>query len=67
MAKKLSVQQIASTIAKREGHRSQARIGDIREILSIIADLSYECPDTIRIIVSLGISRAKRKSNAKKT
>ncbi len=29
-------------IAKREGKRSQARIGDIREILSILSDIVYD-------------------------
>jgi len=37
----MKVVELASAIAKIEGHKSQSRIGDIREILSIIADLSY--------------------------
>lgn len=53
--------ELASAIAKIEGHKSQSRIGDIREILAIIADMSYKSPDAIKTIVSLGISRAKRK------
>ncbi|HEX8608947.1 MAG TPA: hypothetical protein VF679_09955 [Pedobacter sp.] len=32
----------ASEIAKREGKKSQARIGDIREILKIIIDMDSE-------------------------
>lgn len=58
----MKVNQLASIIAKVEGHKSQARIGDIREIVSIIADLSYNNPDVMPVIVKLGISRAKRKS-----
>lgn len=38
----MTYQSLASAIAKREGRKSQARIGDIREILKIIVDLSVE-------------------------
>lgn len=58
----MKVGQLASIIAKKEGHKSQARIGDIREIIGILADLSYESPDAVNAIVKLGISRAKKKS-----
>lgn len=57
----MKVGQLASVIAKKEGHKSQARIGDIREILSILADLSYDSPDPLSAITKLGIERAKRK------
>ena len=63
----MKIVHLASAIAKKEGHKSEARIGDIREILSIVADLSYDDPEVIRAIVALGISRAKRrKKNADK-
>lgn len=62
----MKINQLASIIASKEGHKSQARICDIREILSILGDLSYETPDVVRVIVALGITRAnKRKKNAK--
>ena len=35
-------QSLASAIARREGNKSQARIGDIREVLKIITDLIAE-------------------------
>lgn len=38
----LTLRTLASLIAKREGKRSQARIGDIREVLKIIAQLEAE-------------------------
>lgn len=57
----MKVVELASLIAKKEGHKSQARIGDIREILSILADLSYESQDAMACIMKLGISRAKKK------
>lgn len=64
----MKIIELASAIAKKEGHKSQARIGDIRELLGIIADMSYESPDPIRAIVQLGISRSKRrKKNAPKS
>lgn len=34
--------KLASIIAKREGKKSQARIGDIREILKILVQLEKE-------------------------
>lgn len=57
----MTIKDLASLIAKKEGHKSQSRIGDIREILSILADLSYSSPDPVQAIVQLGISRAKKK------
>jgi hypothetical protein len=38
----MTLNKLASAIAKREGKRSQARIGDIREILKLIAVMSAE-------------------------
>lgn len=40
--KKLTMNELASKIAKREGKKHQASIGDIREILKIIGALEYE-------------------------
>lgn len=41
----MTLNKLASLIAKREGKKSQARIGDIREILKILFTLDAE--DTI--------------------
>lgn len=38
----MGFQRLASQIAKREGKKSQARIGNIREILKIIAEMEAE-------------------------
>lgn len=38
----MTLQKLASAIAKREGKKSQARIGDIREILSILSELVHK-------------------------
>lgn len=68
----MKINDIAKEIAKREGKKSQVRMGDIKEILGILADMNYErCtkgPDAfciIRNIFALGDQRAKKR-NAKK-
>lgn len=38
----MTFQKIASEIAKREGKRSQAKIGDIREILKVLVQWEPE-------------------------
>jgi hypothetical protein len=38
----MTLQSLASVLAKREGKKSQARIGDIRELLSAIIQLEIE-------------------------
>jgi len=37
-----TITQLASAIAKREGKKHQASIGDVREILRILEDLTIE-------------------------
>lgn len=70
MAKLKSVGAIAKEIAKREGKKSEVRIGDIREILSVLADLFHEDfvePEVVPIdliLYNLGARRAKRKKKA---
>lgn len=59
----MTVRELASKIAKIEGHKSQSRIGDIREMISILADLSYQSEEPIQAIIKLGIARAKRKKS----
>jgi hypothetical protein len=60
----MSPRELASKIAKIEGHKSQSRIGDIREVISILADLSYQSEETVQAIIKLGIARAKRRKKA---
>jgi hypothetical protein len=62
----MTLNKLASMIAKREGKKSQARIGDIREILGILADLNHEdtspeC-DILNCLNGAGSKRAKRKA-----
>lgn len=62
----MTLNQLASQIAKREGKKSQARIGDIREILGVMADIFHERLQEDDVtgmdaIVMAGQKRAKRK------
>lgn len=60
--------ELASCVARIEGHKSQARMGDVTEIIGIISDLAYKNPEVIPCIIDLGIARDKRKkANAKRT
>jgi hypothetical protein len=38
----MNLRQLAQEIAKREGGKSQVKIGDIREVIKILADIIYE-------------------------
>lgn len=57
-----NIKQLASELAKREGKKSQARIGDIREILGILSDLFIDDPlGVFSILLSNGSRRRMRK------
>lgn len=60
----MKIGEIAVAIAKKEGHKSQARIGDIREVLAILADMSYESQEPLQAIMKLGIERYKRRKKS---
>lgn len=60
-----NLKEVATEIAKREGKKVEARIGEVREILGILCDLCYEADDTFVItdlLYNNGKRRAKRKS-----
>ena len=67
-----TIRQIASQIANLEGKKSQARIGDIREILSILSDIIYQSATPLKIPSSSvcialylnGEKRAKKQSKS---
>lgn len=58
----MKAREAAQLIAKREGHKSQTRIGDIGEILGICADLTHENPEFVEMLTKLGNQRAKKKT-----
>lgn len=58
------INKLASEIAKREGKKSQAKIGEIREILGILCDIFHEDVDctVINAFHEQGRKRAKKKT-----
>ncbi len=68
----MTINAIASTLAKLEGKKSQARIGDLREILGIISDLIYadylankDSSPVLDALANNGMKRAKKKAPKK--
>lgn len=73
----MSVRKLASAIAKREGKKSQTRIGDVREILKVLIEIcSEECgesvegmqmlPRTLSLLLSEAEKKAAKSAKAKK-
>jgi hypothetical protein len=60
--------QIASLVAKKEGKKSQALIGDIREILHILVELEIETLSEITYAIKARANtlQAKRAKKAPK-
>jgi hypothetical protein len=56
-----SIRELVSEIAKREGKRSQAKIGEVREIVGCMSDLLYEMPGVYQLLAVNGVKRAKKK------
>jgi hypothetical protein len=56
----MTIKELASAIALAEGKKSQVKIGDIREILRIIADLMVEDPEVMVTLVRYANKRAKK-------
>lgn len=59
-----TIKALASAIAKKEGKKSQARIGDIREILSILGDIFFEYNGVEYLLYNNGLKRAKKKAKS---
>ena len=55
----MNVKELASSIAFAEDGKIKVNIGDIREILRIIADLTVEDPEVIVTLVRYANKRAK--------
>lgn len=64
----MNLNKLASLIAKREGKKHQASIGDIREVLSILVDLEVEAMESLTINDSpfLVFLNAAKKRHVKK-
>ena len=67
MTKVKNITQLCSEIARREGGKSNVKIGDIREIVRIIADISIEQDKTVfDILADYAAKRANQKKRAER-
>ena len=58
---KMTIKELASRVARGESKKTQASIGDIREILSVLSDMTYaEAIDVHNILYKNGKARAKK-------
>jgi hypothetical protein len=60
----MTLQKLASKLAIKEGKKSQARIGDIRELLKILVDLwieDVEVQEAIKLAVEKKANRKIKK------
>jgi hypothetical protein len=55
----MNIRQLASAIAKAEAGKSNVKIGDVREILRVIADLAVHDPEVIVALVRYANRRAR--------
>lgn len=58
-----TMKEIATKVAKLEGKKTQARIGEIREILSILSDIMWE--DEYHIVFDTLYKNGKRRAKKK--
>lgn len=56
-----TMKDLATAIAKAEGKKTQARIGEVREILSLLSDMVYLDTELIELLIKNGKRRAKKK------
>lgn len=55
----MTLKELASAIAYAEDGKIKVKIGDIREILRVIADLAVEDPEVIVTLVRYANKRAR--------
>jgi UDP-N-acetylglucosamine enolpyruvyl transferase len=53
----MTLNQLASLVAKREGKKHQASVGDVRELLAIIAELIVTDMEVASALVRAGLKR----------
>jgi hypothetical protein len=46
----MTERELISLVAKAEGKRHQARVGDVREIWKILKELNWSHPDVTRLL-----------------
>ena len=60
-----NLKDVFSEVARREGKKTEARIGEVREIVGIIADILHEYPQVYQMLVIAGYKRAKKKKKCR--
>jgi hypothetical protein len=56
----MNIKQLTKLIVEAEGGKSNVKIGDVREILRIIADLAAEDPEVLMALVRYANKRARK-------
>lgn len=57
----MTMKQLATEVAKREGHKSESRIGDIREVLAIVSEVLASNDVALTSLLANGKRRNKKK------
>lgn len=55
------INDVASAVAKREGKKSETKMGDVKEVLAIISDLIFADPNVAILLYQNGKKRAAKK------
>ncbi len=61
----MTIKELVSKIAKLEGKKHQASVGDVREIVGLVSDEVFASNDPVSFMLELsqnGKHRAKRKA-----
>ena len=58
----MNIKQIVSRIAKAEGRKHQASVGDVREIISLLCDLIGDDPAVTFALLDNAQRRKKRRT-----
>lgn len=56
-----TMNQLAETVTKLEGKKKSLPIGQVKEILGIVADISFTDPSLAALLYKCGARRAKAK------
>lgn len=57
----MTVKELVSKLAKLEGKRHQASVGDIRELVGLISDELFKDPSLAELLIKNGKKRPKKK------
>lgn len=56
-----NIQELTAWLTKKEGKLSNIKIGDMRELISILSDEIYKNPKLLILLLSNGSRRTKKK------